>query len=124
MLTKIHSLSWPASVRSSASDFVRERLQRKSEAGWGSGSHLQYFKHQPVGSWPLLLTSEPLNPQIVYFATENSLSEAYIIRDYAVPTALRVNTDQTQLGYQQGSGSTSTLHGSKQVATVEQEETV
>ncbi|KAJ6549875.1 hypothetical protein B0H19DRAFT_858017, partial [Mycena capillaripes] len=47
--------------------------------------------------------------------------EAHIIRDYAVP-ALRVNTDQTQLVYQQGSGSTWTQCGAKQVATVGQEE--
>ncbi|KAJ7020183.1 hypothetical protein C8F04DRAFT_890291, partial [Mycena alexandri] len=32
--------------------------------------------------------------------------EAHIIRDYAIPAALRVNTDQTQLVYQQGTGST------------------
>ncbi|KAF8217446.1 hypothetical protein K438DRAFT_1521043, partial [Mycena galopus ATCC 62051] len=48
--------------------------------------------------------------------------EAYIIRDYAIPAALRVNTDQTQLVYQQGSGSTWTQRGAKQVATVSQEE--
>ncbi|KAJ6495116.1 hypothetical protein C8R45DRAFT_758980, partial [Mycena sanguinolenta] len=48
--------------------------------------------------------------------------EAYVIRDYAVPAALRVNTDQTQLVYQQGSGSTWNQQGEKQVATVGQEE--
>ncbi|KAJ7196898.1 hypothetical protein B0H12DRAFT_998945, partial [Mycena haematopus] len=48
--------------------------------------------------------------------------EAHVIRDYAVPAALRVNTDQTQLVYQQGSGSTWTQRGAKQVATVGQEE--
>ncbi|KAJ7469782.1 hypothetical protein B0H11DRAFT_2159293 [Mycena galericulata] len=48
--------------------------------------------------------------------------EAHVIRDYAVPAALRVNTDQTQLVYQQGAGSTWTKRGSKQVATVGQEE--
>ncbi|KAJ6592805.1 hypothetical protein B0H19DRAFT_1245625 [Mycena capillaripes] len=32
--------------------------------------------------------------------------QAYVIRDHALPAALRVNTDQTQLVYQQGSGST------------------
>ncbi|KAJ7925709.1 hypothetical protein B0H13DRAFT_2314298 [Mycena leptocephala] len=50
------------------------------------------------------------------------LREAYIIRDYAIPAALRVNTDQTQLVYQQGSSSTWTQRGAKQVATVGQEE--
>ncbi|KAJ7175236.1 hypothetical protein C8R43DRAFT_831327, partial [Mycena crocata] len=48
--------------------------------------------------------------------------EAHVIRDYAVPAALRVNTDQTQLVYQQGAGSTWTQRGTKQVATVGQEE--
>ncbi|KAF8171213.1 hypothetical protein K438DRAFT_1536029, partial [Mycena galopus ATCC 62051] len=50
------------------------------------------------------------------------LREAYVIRDYAVPAALRVNTDQTQLVYQQGSGTTWNERGAKQVATVGQEE--
>ncbi|KAJ7604624.1 hypothetical protein B0H17DRAFT_1120943 [Mycena rosella] len=48
--------------------------------------------------------------------------EAHVIRDYAVPAALRVNTDQTQLVYQQGSGSIWNQRGAKQVATVGQEE--
>ncbi|KAJ7676616.1 hypothetical protein DFH06DRAFT_1266184 [Mycena polygramma] len=48
--------------------------------------------------------------------------EAHIIRDYAIPAALRVNTDQTQIVYQQGTGSTWTQRGAKQVATVGQEE--
>ncbi|KAJ7125507.1 hypothetical protein C8R43DRAFT_867773, partial [Mycena crocata] len=50
------------------------------------------------------------------------LREAYIIRDYAVPAALRVNTDQTQIVYQQGAGRTWNERGAKQVATVGQEE--
>ncbi|KAJ7470874.1 hypothetical protein FB451DRAFT_950152, partial [Mycena latifolia] len=50
------------------------------------------------------------------------LREASIIRDYAVPAALRVNTDQTQLVYQQGCDSTWNKRGAKQVATVGQEE--
>lgn len=50
------------------------------------------------------------------------LCEADIIRDYAIPAALRVNADQTQLVYQRGSGSTWTKRGAKQVATVRQEE--
>ncbi|KAJ6470960.1 hypothetical protein C8R45DRAFT_763154, partial [Mycena sanguinolenta] len=48
--------------------------------------------------------------------------QAHVIRDYAVPAALIVNTDQTQLVYQQGTGSTWTKRGEKQVATVGQEE--
>ncbi|KAJ7304728.1 hypothetical protein DFH08DRAFT_639352, partial [Mycena albidolilacea] len=50
------------------------------------------------------------------------LREAYVIRDYAIPAALRVNTDQTQLVYQQGSSSTWNERGAKQVATIGQEE--
>ncbi|KAF7366573.1 DDE superfamily endonuclease [Mycena sanguinolenta] len=48
--------------------------------------------------------------------------QAHVIRDYAVPAALIVNTDQTQLVYQQGTGSTWTQRGQKQVAIVGQEE--
>ncbi|KAJ7330319.1 hypothetical protein DFH08DRAFT_708927, partial [Mycena albidolilacea] len=47
---------------------------------------------------------------------------AHTIRDYAVPAPLIVNTDQTQIVYQQGTGSTWTQRGSKQVAVVGQEE--
>ncbi|KAJ7693212.1 hypothetical protein B0H17DRAFT_839332, partial [Mycena rosella] len=50
------------------------------------------------------------------------LQEAHIIRDHAVPAALRINTNQTQLVYQQGSDSTWNKHGVKQVATMGQEE--
>ncbi|KAJ7467330.1 hypothetical protein B0H11DRAFT_1814098, partial [Mycena galericulata] len=50
------------------------------------------------------------------------LREALLIRNYGVPAALRVNTDQTQLVYQQGADSTWNLRGAKQVATVGQEE--
>ncbi|KAF8149785.1 hypothetical protein K438DRAFT_1531438, partial [Mycena galopus ATCC 62051] len=50
------------------------------------------------------------------------LREAYIIRDYAIPAALHVNTDQTQVVYQQGSSSTWNEQGEKQVATIGQEE--
>jgi len=54
--------------------------------------------------------------------THAFLREACVIRDYAVPAALRVNTDQTQLVYQQGTKTTWNETGSKQVATVGQEE--
>ncbi|KAJ7362495.1 hypothetical protein DFH08DRAFT_639504, partial [Mycena albidolilacea] len=53
---------------------------------------------------------------------EAFLREAHIVRDYAVPAGLRVNTDQTQLVYQQGTGSTWTQRGATQVATVGHEE--
>jgi hypothetical protein len=47
---------------------------------------------------------------------------AHVIRDWAVPALLIVNTDQTQIVYQQGTGSTWTQRGVKQVAVVGQEE--
>ncbi|RDB29720.1 hypothetical protein Hypma_014168 [Hypsizygus marmoreus] len=50
------------------------------------------------------------------------LHEAAIIRDHAIPAALCVNTDQTQIVYQQGSQRTWNKKGVKQVATVGQEE--
>ncbi|KAJ7023688.1 hypothetical protein C8F04DRAFT_899991, partial [Mycena alexandri] len=50
------------------------------------------------------------------------LCMSYVIRDYAVPAGLHVNTDQTQLVYQQGSSTTWAQRGAKQVATVGQEE--
>ncbi|KAJ7794834.1 hypothetical protein B0H14DRAFT_3556186 [Mycena olivaceomarginata] len=58
---------------------------------------------------------------------EKALEEAFfrmahVIRDYAVPPALIVNTDQTQIVYAQGTGSTWTQRGVKQVAAVGQEE--
>ncbi|EKM82903.1 hypothetical protein AGABI1DRAFT_125369 [Agaricus bisporus var. burnettii JB137-S8] len=48
--------------------------------------------------------------------------KAWIIRDFNIPAALRVNTDQTQLVYQQGSSTTWAELGSKQVATLGQDE--
>ncbi|KAJ7022262.1 hypothetical protein C8F04DRAFT_901162, partial [Mycena alexandri] len=48
--------------------------------------------------------------------------QAYVIRDYAVPAGLHINTDQTQIVYQQGTGSTWTQRGAKQVASVGQGE--
>ncbi|KAF8156966.1 hypothetical protein B0H34DRAFT_629721, partial [Crassisporium funariophilum] len=59
---------------------------------------------------------------------EAFIREAYIIRNHAtrsrknIPAALRVNTDQTQLIYQQGTKTTWNKSGVKQVATVGQEE--
>jgi hypothetical protein len=48
--------------------------------------------------------------------------EAYVVRDHAIPAALRVNTDQTQMVYQQGTQRTWNESGVKQVSTVGQEE--
>ena len=50
------------------------------------------------------------------------LREAYVVHDHAIPAALRVNTDQTQMVYQQGTQRTWNESGAKQVSTVGQEE--
>lgn len=50
------------------------------------------------------------------------LREAYVVRDHAVPAGLRVNTDQTQVVYQAGTGKTWNIAGATQVATIGQEE--
>jgi DDE superfamily endonuclease len=50
------------------------------------------------------------------------LREAYVIRDYAIPAALRVNTDQTQTVYQQGTKTTWNPKGAKQVGVVGEDE--
>ncbi|KAJ7362673.1 hypothetical protein DFH08DRAFT_617366, partial [Mycena albidolilacea] len=50
------------------------------------------------------------------------LREALVIRDHAIPAELRVNTDQTQVVYQQGTKTTWNEKGVKQVATTGQEE--
>ncbi|KAJ3765026.1 hypothetical protein FB446DRAFT_655811, partial [Lentinula raphanica] len=54
--------------------------------------------------------------------SDSFLREAYVIRDHGVPAELRVNTDQTQCVYQQGSKTTWTRSGASQVATVGSEE--
>ncbi|KAJ7026644.1 hypothetical protein C8F04DRAFT_1000419, partial [Mycena alexandri] len=50
------------------------------------------------------------------------LREALIIRDHAIPAELRVNTDQTQVVFQQGTKKTWNEKGAKQVANTGQEE--
>jgi hypothetical protein len=62
----------------------------------------------------------PLNHEEVL--KEAYLREAHSIRDYNIPAALRVNTDQTQMMYQHGTNRTWNESGVKQVATVGQEE--
>ncbi|KAJ7149282.1 hypothetical protein C8R43DRAFT_836135, partial [Mycena crocata] len=53
---------------------------------------------------------------------EAFIREAWIIRDHNIPPSMRVNTDQTQLVYQQGTKTTWNERGAKQVAVVGQEE--
>ncbi|KAF9025558.1 hypothetical protein BDZ89DRAFT_887334, partial [Hymenopellis radicata] len=54
--------------------------------------------------------------------TEAFLREAYIIRDHGIPEALRVNTDQTQIIYQQGTKTSWDTKNSKQVPVVGHDE--
>ncbi|CAK5265356.1 unnamed protein product [Mycena citricolor] len=51
-----------------------------------------------------------------------NLREALLVRDYNIPAALRVNSDQTQIVYQQGTKTTWSKRGAKQVNTVGMEE--
>ncbi|KAJ7049803.1 hypothetical protein C8F01DRAFT_960885, partial [Mycena amicta] len=53
---------------------------------------------------------------------EAYLREAWIIKEYNIPAALRVNTDQTQVVYQQGGASTWGDCWAKQVSTTGKEE--
>lgn len=50
------------------------------------------------------------------------LRQAYIIRDHAIPAALRVNTDQTQTVYQMGGRKTWNKSGEKQISTMGMDE--
>jgi len=50
------------------------------------------------------------------------LHEAYVVHDHAVPADLCVNTNQTQMVYQQGTQRTWNESGAKQVSTTGQEE--
>ena len=50
------------------------------------------------------------------------LREAMMIRNHGIPAELRVNTDQTQIIYQQGTKETWNKKGEKQIATVGLEE--
>ncbi|KAJ7218610.1 hypothetical protein GGX14DRAFT_314538, partial [Mycena pura] len=61
-------------------------------------------------------------PNHVELLTAAFLREATMIRDHNIPAELRVNTDQTQAIYQQGTKTTWNKKGEKQIATVGQEE--
>lgn len=54
--------------------------------------------------------------------TEAYLCEAWVIRNYAIPAELRVNTNQTQTIYQQGAKTTWNKMGAKQVPGIRKEE--
>jgi hypothetical protein len=54
--------------------------------------------------------------------SDSFLRQACIVRDYAIPAALRASTDQTQTIYQMGNKTTWNLKGVSQVSTVGMEE--
>jgi DDE superfamily endonuclease len=86
--------------------FVRKYL--RNTLGWSQRQATQAAQKIPANSEQILM--------------EAFLREAFVIRDHAIPAALRVNTDQTQTVYQQGTNRTWDKRGSKQVATVGQDE--
>ncbi|KAF9021319.1 hypothetical protein BDZ89DRAFT_898017, partial [Hymenopellis radicata] len=61
-------------------------------------------------------------PNVDEILTEAFLREAYVVRDYAVPDALRVNTDQTQIVYQQGTQTSWNARNAKQVPVAGRDE--
>ncbi len=67
-------------------------------------------------------TAKKVPDNVDEILTEAYLREAYIIRDHGIPAELRVNTDQTQVVYQQGSQTTWAERNSKQVPTVGHDE--
>jgi hypothetical protein len=86
--------------------FVRKYLQ--NQLGWSLRRATKAAQKVPADYERILM--------------EAFLREAYVVRNHAVPAALRVNTDQTNIIYQQGTTSTWEKRGAKQVATIGQEE--
>ncbi|KAF9038788.1 hypothetical protein BDZ89DRAFT_909526, partial [Hymenopellis radicata] len=62
-------------------------------------------------------TAKKLPNNLDEVLTEAFLREAHAIRTHVIPGALRINTDQTQIVYQQGSETTWSEKGAKQVPT-------
>lgn len=81
--------------------FVRKYL--KNVMGWSERQATQ--------------AAQKLPPNHEKVLTEAFLREAMAIHDYNIPAKLRVNTDQTQLMYWQGTKTTWTKCGEKQVPT-------
>ncbi|KAL1673104.1 hypothetical protein EV122DRAFT_181606, partial [Schizophyllum commune] len=66
--------------------------------------------------------AQKMPPNYADMIYESLLREAYVVRDFGIPAALRVNTDQTQLVYQQGAGQTWNLAGETQISVLGMEE--
>ncbi|KAJ3709594.1 hypothetical protein DFJ43DRAFT_963818, partial [Lentinula guzmanii] len=62
--------------------------------------------------------AQKLPENVEEILTESALREAYCIHNYNIPAALRVNTDQTQTVYQQGTNMTWNQKGDCQVPAV------
>ncbi|KAF7371625.1 DDE superfamily endonuclease [Mycena venus] len=86
--------------------FVRKFLRNKME--WSQRASTRAAQKIPANHPELLMAA--------------FLCEAMAVRDHAIPAELCVNTDQTQIVYQQGTKTTWDEKGAKQVATVGQEE--
>jgi hypothetical protein len=89
-----------------------------------SETYMRKFLHKTMG-WSehhatKAAQKRPANCKEVL--TEAWIWEAYIIHNHDIPAGLHVNTNQTQLMYQQGTKTTWNKSGAKQVATIGQEE--
>ncbi|KAF7330683.1 DDE superfamily endonuclease [Mycena sanguinolenta] len=103
---------------------VFERAMGDGSHFWCSESFVRRYLRNTLGWSERRATkaSQKLPKNHEKILEEAFFRQAHVIRDYAVPAALIVNTDQTQLVYQQGASSTWTQRGEKQVATIGQEE--
>jgi hypothetical protein len=66
--------------------------------------------------------AQKLPDNVEQVLSDSFLRQSSIIRDYAIPAALRVNTDQTQTNYQMGGKRTWNKKGEKQVSTMGMDE--
>jgi hypothetical protein len=89
-----------------------------------SDAFVQKFLHRSMGWSERRATKAaqklPTNHEEIL--TNAFLREAYVVCDHAIPAGLCVNTDQTQMVYQQGTQRTWNESGAKQVSTIGQEE--
>jgi len=91
---------------------------------WCSESFIRKFLHTKLGwsEWRAVRAVQKLPENHKEILREAFIRKAFIIRDHGIPAKLRVNTDKTQLIYQQGAGTTWNKSGEKQVETKGQDE--
>ncbi|KAJ7106625.1 hypothetical protein C8R44DRAFT_638038 [Mycena epipterygia] len=89
-----------------------------------SDSYVRKFLRNTMGWSARVATraAQKVSPNHEEVLTAAFLREAMMIRNHGIPAELRVNTDQTQIIYQQGTKETWNKKGEKQVATVGLEE--